>query len=439
MSHTWDVVIVGAGSCGCIAAHEISRSGFEVLLLDMKPREKIGDKVCGDALGTHHLKRIGLDLPPEVVVQDVPGVDTYSPDRKTVFRVGGGGLGAVILDRYKFGQFLLNRAIDSGAELSASTRVLSPIIKSERVIGVKVHGDEVYAKIVLDCSGVGGVLRNRMPDGTIDKELKKSELVVAYREIREIKEDPPEYCEIYLDQIKYPKGYAWIFPHGDRTVNVGVGMPSNLNIKPREYFYRYVMDMPILKDSKAVEKGSGVVPTRRPMDLMVWNGIMFGGDAGFTVNPLHAGGIGSSMLSGWLMAKAAIRALSIEDYSLRGLWSYTPEYMQMYGAKQAALDIFRIFLQNTSNEELNYGMHHGIMKEDDVLKASIDGDLHLSITDKVKRVFIGLGKPNFLLELKRTADRMRDVKNLYLAYPETPEGYSSWLSRAKELQRIIYG
>ena len=43
-----------------------------------------------------------------------------------------------------------------------------------------------------------------------------------------------------------------------------------------------------------------------------------------------------------------------DDVSRRGLWQYNIDYMKGYGAKQAGLDIFRIFIQEITNDELNY-------------------------------------------------------------------------------------
>ncbi|HEY7428386.1 MAG TPA: FAD-dependent oxidoreductase, partial [Gemmataceae bacterium] len=50
---TWDVVVVGAGPAGAMAAHELARRGCAVLLVDRAafPRWK----VCGCCLNGHAL------------------------------------------------------------------------------------------------------------------------------------------------------------------------------------------------------------------------------------------------------------------------------------------------------------------------------------------------------------------------------------------------
>jgi len=57
------VVVVGAGTGGCLAAKTVAEAGFNVCLIDRKREQDIGDKVCGDAIGKHHFDTLGLEYP----------------------------------------------------------------------------------------------------------------------------------------------------------------------------------------------------------------------------------------------------------------------------------------------------------------------------------------------------------------------------------------
>ena len=48
---SFDVIVVGAGTAGTTAARFIAKKGLNVCLIDSKDRNKIGDKICGDAVG----------------------------------------------------------------------------------------------------------------------------------------------------------------------------------------------------------------------------------------------------------------------------------------------------------------------------------------------------------------------------------------------------
>jgi digeranylgeranylglycerophospholipid reductase len=107
--------------------------------------------------------------------------------------------------------------------------------------------------------------------------------------------------------------------------------------------------------------------------------------------------------------------------------------MELYGAKQAGLDIFRMLLQRLTNKEMNYGMQHHLITDDDLLKASMGEDLKLNITDKTSRLFKGLGSLSLLRKLNTTAKLMKEIKELYRNYPSSPEGLKDWEEKTGQI------
>ena len=82
----FDVLAIGAGSGGCLAAKTVAEAGFEVCMLDRKREEDIGDKVCGDAIGKHHFENLNLAHPTgEELEQKIDGIKIYSPDMELSF------------------------------------------------------------------------------------------------------------------------------------------------------------------------------------------------------------------------------------------------------------------------------------------------------------------------------------------------------------------
>jgi len=438
----FDVIVVGAGTGGTMASKEAARRGLKVLLIDKKPKEKIGDKVCGDAIGRHHFDNLGLSYPKGEELESIfEGIEVYSPDLETVFKIRGERLEGFGVNRHRFGQRLLREALDAGVELIDNTSVIGPIVKDRFVRGVVVRSDgektSIEADIVIDASGVAGVIRKRLPsDFGVEREILQEDLIVAYREIRELKEpiETPDYAKIYLTQTIAPGGYYWIFPKRDgNIVNVGIGVQSGPNApNPKKQLYEYVLNQKIFEDSKIAHGGGGAVPTRRPLDCLVANGIMFVGDAAFQVNPVHGGGIGPSMIAGKIAGETAVKALENEDVSKEGLWSYNVRFMHEYGAKQASLDIFRWFLQKLSDEELNWGMRHRLITEQDILKANLGEDLRLNITEKAVRFFKGIRRLAFLQKLREVANVMKMIKQFYRNYPG-PENFEKWRKEIREI------
>jgi len=436
----FDLVVVGAGTAGCITAATAARKGLKTCMIDCKPQDKIGGKVCGDAIGAHHFDRLGI-APPRGEDFDsmIEGIRVYSPDLLSVFTIGGPGVTGFIVNRHSFGQRLLKESLDTGVKLYNSMLVTVPFIEAGYVKGAVARSKDgekriFRAKVTIDASGVSAAIRRNLPDEfSIEKEVAKKDIMACYREIRGNIEMEEGYCQIYLNQSIAQGGYFWIFPRRGEKVNAGVGIQvGKTNPHPKTQLYSQVFSRPIFKDTTILDAGGGYVSTRRPLDCLVGNGVMLVGDAACLVNPIHGGGIGPSMISGRLAAEVASEAIESGNVGRKELWRYNTDYMKAYGAKQAGLDVFRIFLQEISDEELNYGMKQRLVKESDVLRASLEGDLRLSITDKAERAFKSIRRPEFVIKLREVARKMRRVKKHFLNYP-TPEEFPAWRARIETL------
>jgi len=434
----FDVIVVGAGTAGCIAAKTIAESGLKVCLIDKNSRENIGEKICGDAIGEHHLTFLGLEKPTgNELDSKIDGMKIYSPDENTVFTVADEDFKGYILNRRPFGQWLLKKATDKGAQLQDNMNFRSPIIEKSTIVGITAKNmrtgeiSELRSKVVIDATGYFGMVRKQLPPELgIDQNIDNEDVEACYREIRQLRHESAntKYCEIYLSQKASPGGYTWIFPKSNACVNVGIGalMRKTGYPNPKEQLYNTAFKKPIFDGSTVLTGGAWFDPVRRPLDNMVSNGIAIIGDAASLVNPIHGGGIGPSMLSGHFAGKQIIEALNKGEPTKEALWGYNKTYIDTYGKKQGTLDIFKIFLLSCSDDDLNYGMNQKLMTEDDVLKASMGDDFKLNITETAKRVFKGIRRLGFLNRLHLTVTMMKELRAHYNTYPSTPDGFETW-------------
>jgi geranylgeranyl reductase family protein len=433
----FDVVIVGAGTAGCLAAKVVGKAGYKVCLIDTKKKEEIGQKICGDALGEHHLTNLSLEKPGKgELTARIEGVKIYSPDLETVFTIEHEDFTGYMLNRRLFGQWLLKHAIDEGSMFLDSTQCLEPIIQKSFVVGVLAKKKEtgktlkLRCRVVVDASGFLAVIRRKLPNEmNVEKKIANGDLEACYREIRQLDRETEntKYCEIYLNHKVAPGGYSWIFPKGDAIVNAGLGVRMQRNFPaPKKRFNRFVVSKPIFKGSILREGGTWYVPTRKPIDNMVGNGVIITGDAACLVNPIHGGGIGPSMLSGDLAGKTINDAFENGTVNREALWPYNYMYMKEYGMKQGGLDVFRMLLLASRNDDLNFGMKHKLLTEKDVLKATLNEKFRLNITDASKRIFKGLRKINYLNKLRLTAKFIDRVKAHYSHYPKKHAQFKEW-------------
>jgi hypothetical protein len=108
-----------------------------VCLVEKKKKAEVGEKICGDALGEHHLKTLGLEKPQGGELEKrIEGIRIFSPDENTIFTIAHEDFIGYMLNRRLFGQWLLNKAVDSGATLMDSTWFLKPILEKGFIKGI---------------------------------------------------------------------------------------------------------------------------------------------------------------------------------------------------------------------------------------------------------------------------------------------------------------
>ena len=191
----YDAIVVGAGTAGCLAAKTIAEAGLSVFLIDQKKSEEIGEKICGDAMGEHHLKFLGLEKPTGGELETrIDGIKIFSPDENTVFTIADKDFIGFLLNRRLFGQWLLKKATDAGAVLQDRTIFRAPIIEKGAVTGITSKNmktgkvSEIRSKVVVDASGFFGVVRQTLPEEMgIDREIDNAD--EACKRIRQLKQE----------------------------------------------------------------------------------------------------------------------------------------------------------------------------------------------------------------------------------------------------------
>jgi len=434
----YDVIVVGAGTGGALTAISLAEKGVKVLLLDSKNEKLIGKKVCGDALGLHHIKNVKIPYPPNDTFKSrLDFVKVYSPSSKYSVTVEGEGLA---LDRHRFGQWLLGMALDKGAELMADTKATTLSYERGRATQLRaVYKDQsvqsVRADYFVDASGYAATLRKQIPETIgIQKEVPLEDVSVAYREIRWVEQvEEPGIAKIFLDQDLAPGGYWWYFPQDEHTLNIGLGVQGGRNVNPKDKLREVVRRREDLQKSSTLDAGGGIVPTRRSLYSLVAKNVLFIGDAACTANPIHGGGIGPSMLSARACGGAIVKALNDQENEDERLWEANIEYTRLYGAKSASLDIFRMFLQALTNEEIEFGMMKQLISDKDLTEIGY-GTGGLTLKDKVLKVIRGISKPGVLKNLSETAKYMKLVKEEYDKYPNII-GFPEWVNRVEGIFR----
>jgi digeranylgeranylglycerophospholipid reductase len=335
LNEKYDIVVVGAGPAGSMAARAAARSGAKVLLLDR--RRELGVPVqCGEALSEDPLKDLGIKPDPRWIAGRTNAVKIVSPsgivvriaEEKIVGKVG------YILDRKVFDKHLAVLAAKEGADIKVGTLVDNLMIRSGRIGGVKAHGMdgklEVLADVVIAADGVGSRIA-RLAGMNTALRLVDIESGVQFQMVG-VDFESSSTMEFYFGSKIAPGGYAWVFPKGEDMANVGLGVLGSRAERPAiEYLRDFVNKMPSLRKGKIIEINAGGIPVGGPIKKTVKDNLLVVGDAARQVNALTGGGIDMAMRAGDIAGNVAAKAVAEGDVSEKRLNEYERRWREKMG------------------------------------------------------------------------------------------------------------
>ncbi len=449
MKQSYDVIIVGAGPAGVCAAISCRNEGLDVLLIDKKQYEKIGDKVCGEAISKRTIETVSNELKIEKPSEKEINAHVRELVLRTSLPVDHIILPAIgyMVNRHRYGQRLLNNAIEKGVVLLADTKVIKPIIKEGKVAGIiartqKKEEKEYNAQVVIDCSGLLAVIRTNLPDDfepMLNNKLRKTDYAPCYREIIELDREHDLDGKIvlqYEEGIPNP-GYIWFFGDGDKRINCGtgfikVGKDKDKSVKS---VYFNAMENYYPKGTYNTIDGRGdSVPIRPPLWNAVAPGLIIAGDAAFHADPLTAEGHGPAMFAGLHAGEIASDAIKKNKTDIEGLWEYNKRVIKSFGAEHARSRILTLALQELGPKRLEFLLTRKVIKQADLTSEGVlKKQTIYSYLDRAMRSIPRFG---LLLLIKKAISASKKTASLCDRYPETPNDFVSW---RQEMEKVYEG
>jgi len=481
-SNQYDVVVVGGGISGCFAAATAAAEGASVVQLDRKPREEGGFIACGDAIksprdpekypGPIDMNAIADD---ERVLMDL-NIDQieYWDEELGVRKVLPYSNGSNVIDRYEFGQHLLEQTADLGVEQHFDT-VVNEVTQNGRVTGVKAirNGEPVTyeSQVLIDTAGAQSILQDMIdfealdaPGGSTFEKPHYTHFGSAYREVIETPE-PVEYHNAIVGKPLEEMGYIWYFPRTPTQINVGLGFQMSKDPIPlADRLRRDIEDRPEYQGANVAErfdrdnKLGSAIALRRPLDSMVAPGYLTAGGAAGTTHPITGKGIRGAAYSGYSAGRAAALAVQNDDVSEEGLWEHNRWLYLEHGeaAKLAAWDAY-----NVAASKLEPNMLRALIallpeKElREIVGTSTEVDSFaskLQVGSGVARNFLSAYRRGLFDELGVTVSELSDAvlglvstrkfvakyQAHYESYPETRDGFEAWVAKRNEIDQAFY-
>lgn len=407
IANSFDVIIVGAGPAGIIAAYQLAKQNLQIALIEKYKFPR--DKTCGDALSVdvlNQLEKIEIDVANRFksFAQKTAsyGVKIVAPNQNFLdipFFYKGKRKEGYICKRIDFDNFLFQ-------ELKQFKNVT--IFENSKVEDVKVLADysevtiksnseikNLKSRITLGADGAHSIVNKKLINNKVNHKHYSAGLRVYYKNVANFHEE--NFIELHFFKAILP-GYLWVFPLPNNEANVGIGMLSSSVSKKKVNLKTTLQNLmdnhPSLKDrfanAEPLEKVKGFgLPLGSLKRTISGNRVMLLGDAAGLIDPFSGEGIANAIRSGRVVAEHLKECFKNNDFSAKQNKKYDTE---IYRLMQKEFKISRT-LQNLCRYPRLFNAIVNKANKNDALREFLIGTLE----DVEKKKL--LTKPSFYYKL----------------------------------------
>ncbi len=341
----WDLVIVGAGPAGAVAALRMVGKGYKVALIDKAvfPR----DKICGDALSLDVVQQIpwvseSLASRFEKLEKRQPiyGGKMIAPNKQRVsLSLGSTDAGeGYVVSRIDLDNMFVEE-VKSHPEIHLfEDTEIKEITQDGNLIRLQTNKEDFLTRLVLGADGNHSLVAKQLGGR---KQLDRKHHCAALRQYYENVEWPEGANEIelhFIDEVL--PGYLWVFPMTENRANVGIGMLSE-DVSKRKINLKKVLEQQLQEHPELVKrfanarplesvKGFGI-PIGSKRYSLSGNNFLLAGDAACLVDPVSGEGIANAIRSGRFAAEYLCKALDENRTDAAFLKQYDKKIYQLVG------------------------------------------------------------------------------------------------------------
>jgi digeranylgeranylglycerophospholipid reductase len=338
----YDVVVVGAGPAGSMAAKYAVKAGASVLMIE--EHATIGQPVqCAGLISTRAYE--GCEVPETLSKHAIRGAHIHAPDRR-VLRVDGKRTMAYVVDRGELDRAMALEALKSGVTSLVKTRFSGVRQQGDHVIVTAISSGEpieIGTHVLIGADGVQSTVGR-----LAGLERVRTVLTCAQAEVYADVVDP-DFVELYVGHDVAPGFFAWAIPTRWDTVRIGL-CSSERSIDLLSPLIERVSPR---SAASLVRFSAGAVPIGPPA-CTVTDGILIVGDAAGQVKPTSGGGIYLGTLCAKIAGTVAGQAVAQSDTSKDALMAYDTQWRSEVGRELVTGLRIREGLNKLSDDDLNY-------------------------------------------------------------------------------------
>jgi len=347
------VLVVGGGPAGSAAAFWLARAGHDVTLVEKKEYPR--DKTCGDGLTPRavlQLQEMGFDFDVSEF-HKITGLRSYAGDdlmlelpwpEHSRFPDWGG-----VMRRFDLDGQVATLAEKQGVRIMEKT-LATPVIEEGLLTTVTLVHNGTSDTVTPDITVIADGSMNRFGRDLGSARRKDYPMGLAARGYYASPRSTDPFLESQLDLRDSSgatmPGYGWVFPLGDGTVNVGVGLLSTFkrwkHVNTTRMMADYAASAPdywgLSEESKLTNPVGGKLTMAFSKGPLVGANWITIGDAAGAINPWNGEGISYAYETGRIAADHIEQALGTGDFGL--LRRYPQHLEDEYGLYYKMARIF---------------------------------------------------------------------------------------------------
>ncbi|HQC33036.1 MAG TPA: NAD(P)/FAD-dependent oxidoreductase [Bacilli bacterium] len=423
----YDVVIVGACTAGTYFSNLLAKQGLKVLVIDKDEEENLSRRLDIFHFTRQSFQDYGLEEAKSGDEEFVRNFDLCYSKSALDNYLKKSFLKVAVMHLPLFIKRLRKTALANGVTFRFGVSYDHLLYdEQKRIKGIAAKsGEEIFARLVVDASGIPSVVRRSISDPFIeDFEIgprDKFYVLLKYVELSDAKD------KVELS-TSWPYYKGWIAPqHSANGAIVGVG--ANLSYDyARKCMAKFERSIPLPKYKLQYEE-LGCTPYRRPPFSFVSDGFLVIGDAACLTKPMNGEGITSAWVQCTPAAEVVAQALRDGKYPTKeALWKINTLYQRGEGAEFANLRATLIGAVDMSPKDNDYMFKESIVfkSDDEEVKGNVTGKL-------IKGVLTGQFSLKALRSLMKSSSCGQKLEKHYKNYPDNPKDYPAWKKKADKL------
>ena len=320
----FDVVIIGAGPSGSVAAAYLNKQGFKTLVLEKltMPRFVIGESLLPRCL--NDLEEAGLlDVVEKQNYQIKTGATFHKGNDQLAFDFSerwleGKHKYAWQVKRADFDKVLIDEAEKQGVEVRYECTVTDVETSSteQKVTYTNKEGNEhvVAAKFIIDASGYGRVLPNLF-DLNLPSDLVTRGSIFTH--VKDINRTSEAAENIFVHAFNNNSSWLWAIPFNDGETSIGVvGEDDFIKELGKDNGAPFMKFMSEFKDLNG--RFTGVEPLFEPRTILGYSvgikkmhgtGFVLAGNTTEFLDPIFSSGVTLATATGLIAAKLTKKQL----------------------------------------------------------------------------------------------------------------------------------